>query len=307
MSQPAATPRSDNLTRAISAIVIAVLALSLGDAVIKLISVSFPLWQLYVLRSAIALPVLLIFIRLRRPETRFVPRAPGWVAARSMLLAAMWVAYYASLPHLQLSIAAAAYYTLPLFITLFSALLTGERVRRLGWFAIALGFAGVLVILRPDTAGFNGFALLPILAAILYALAMILTRTKCQDESPFVLSAALNLTFIAFGALATAALATAGLEAAIVETNRFLLGPWIGLGPRETLALAVLAAAILTGSILSAVAYQSAPASTVATFDYTYLAFSIMWGIVFFAEAPDALTLVGIAMIAIAGIVTVRR
>jgi drug/metabolite transporter (DMT)-like permease len=175
MLKPAVVTSADNLPRAISAILFAVLALSLGDAIIKAISVSFPLWQLYVLRSAIALPVLCIFIGAWSRNTRLLPHSIGWVTVRSLLLALMWVAYYAALPHLQLSVAAAGYYTLPLFITLFSGVFAGERVSAVGWLAIVLGFAGVLVILRPDAEGFNAFALLPLLAAILYALAMLLT------------------------------------------------------------------------------------------------------------------------------------
>lgn len=306
MATTETSPPTDNVPRAIFAVVFAVLALSLGDAVIKSISVSFPLWQLYVLRSMIALPVLVAFIKVRHPDTKLVPNSIGWVAVRSLLLASMWVAYYSALPHLQLSVAAAAYYTLPLFITLFSGFLVGERIGVIGWFAICLGFAGVLVMLRPDTSGISIFALLPILAAVLYALAMILTRTKCQEESPYVLSAALNLMFILMGLTATATLSLANVGADIVSQNTFLLSGWISLGYKELIALVVLAAAILIGSIFAAIAYQSAASSTVATFDYSYLAFSVMWGLIFFAEFPDTLTIIGIAMIAIAGIVAVR-
>lgn len=307
MLKSGAATSTDSLPRAILAIVCAVLALSLGDAVIKAISVSLPLWQLYVLRSAIALPVLCIFISRRPRNIRRLPDSIGWISVRSLLLALMWVAYYAALPHLQLSVAAAGYYTLPLFITLFSGVFAGERVSAIGWLAIILGFAGVLVILRPNAQGFNAFALLPLLAAILYALAMIVTRTKCRNESPLILSAALNMMFIFIGGIATIALAVADPGAAAVSGNVFLLGGWINPGAAELVALAVLAAAILIGSIGAAIAYQSASSSTVASFDYSYLAFSVMWGIVFFAEIPDMPTMVGIAMIATAGIISVRQ
>ena len=115
----------NNVPRAVLCIVFEVLALSLGDAVIKSVSVSFPLWQLYVLRSAIALPILMLFIRLRYPQTRLMPKTPFWVIVRSLLLAVMWAVYYVALPHFQLSVAAAAYYTLQLFITLFSGIFVG--------------------------------------------------------------------------------------------------------------------------------------------------------------------------------------
>jgi drug/metabolite transporter (DMT)-like permease len=162
-------------------------------------------------------------------------------------------------------------------------------------------------MLRPDADGFNRYALLPILSAILYSFAMILTRTKCQNENPMVLSLVLNLTFIVMGAAASLGLQAMDLSAPEMAANSFMLGGWIGLGPIEWAALTILAAAILAGSIFTALAYQSASSLTVSTFDYSYLAFSIMWGIIFFAEVPDLLTVIGIIMIAMAGLIAVRK
>ena len=81
-----------------------------------------------------------------------LPRRAGWVALRSLMLALMWIAYYAALTHLALGIAAAVYYTLPIFITLFAALFIGDRIGPKGWLAVLLGFLGVLLILKPSTA-----------------------------------------------------------------------------------------------------------------------------------------------------------
>lgn len=106
--------------------------------------------------------------------------------------------------------------------------------------------------------------------------------------------------------MATVALSLANVGADTVSQNTFLLSGWISPGNKELIALVVLAATILIGSNFAAIAYQSAASSTVATFDYSYLAFSVMWGLIFFAEFPDTLTIIGIVMIATAGIVAVR-
>ncbi|HUF55555.1 MAG TPA: DMT family transporter [Thermohalobaculum sp.] len=292
----------DNVRLAVATILGTVLALSLGDALIKLMSAGFGLWQIFVLRSMIALPLLVIAIRWIRPgAVPLVPRALGWTALRSVMLLAMWVAYYAALPHIPLSVAAATYYTLPIFITLFAALLVGERVGAKAWAAVAVGFLGVLLILRPRAEDFSAYALLPLVSAMLYALAMILTRTRCRTEHPLTLSLALNAGFVATGLVATAVLPAIGDEAS------FLSGAWTPMGGIEWAAMAVLAAAILIGSIGAAVAYQAAPSSIVGTFDFAYVGFATVWGLVFFAEVPDALTLAGMAMIVGAGILTVRR
>ena len=99
----------DNVPLAVIAIVFAVFALSLGDASIKQFSADFTLWQIFVVRSAIAIPVLVAITKLREQPVCLKPRYFGWTALRSLMLTFMWVAYYTALPHLALSIAAAAY------------------------------------------------------------------------------------------------------------------------------------------------------------------------------------------------------
>jgi len=301
-----ATAKGDNTPLAIAVILLTVLALSLGDALIKQTSASFVLWQIFVLRSALAIPVLLLVVRYRNQSTSLTPSALGWTSLRSLMLTLMWVAYYASLPHLDLSIAAAAYYTLPIFITLFSAMFAGERVGRTGWIAIFFGFVGVLLILKPTASGFNAFALLPLISAVLFALSMILTRTKCRNEDPLILSFALNISFIVVGVLASLSILPFLDPGQTAPGSSFLIGPWTGMGRNEWLAMALLAAAILVGSIGAAIAYQKGPSSIVATFDFAYVGFASIWGLAFFDEVPDAIALAGMMMIVGAGILTLR-
>ncbi|CAN0456698.1 unnamed protein product [Pylaiella littoralis] len=248
MTSPSTNGSTDNIKLAISAIIFAVFSLSLGDAIIKSISVSFPLWQLYVLRSVIAIPLLLIFIKWRHSGLILIPKAIGWVLLRSFFMAAMLATYYIALPHLQLSVAAAAYNTLPLFIILLSAIVLKQKIQPIGWFAIGLGFVGVLFLLRPTIEGFNLYALLPLFGAVLHASAMLLTRTKCKTENPLVLTLFINYMFIAIGVTVTLSLLALNLPQDIVGVNEFLLGGWVTIGTLEIIALFILATTILVGN-----------------------------------------------------------
>lgn len=303
MSRRAESAKTDRIPLAVAVIIFTVLMLSLGDALIKFTSGDFVIWQIFVLRSLIVLPVLVVLMWWTAPEALAAPPAFGWAVLRSVLLVGMWIAYYLALPRLDLSVAAAVYYTLPIFITLFSALLIGDRISRAGWAAVFLGFVGVLLILRPSAGDFNPYALLPLVAAILYALAMILTRTRCRDTHPLMLSMLLNVAFVVTGLLAAALIGT------LVAGPRegFLLAPWAQMGPREWLAMALLACAILIGSVGAAIAYQNAPPSVIGTFDFSYVAFALVWGFVFFAEVPDLWSLCGMALIVIAGVIAIRQ
>lgn len=295
--------RTDNIPLATGVIIFTVLALSLGDALIKTSSGSFVIWQIFVLRSLIAIPVLLMFLGLTAPERLRLPEAAGWVVLRSLMLVGMWICYYLSLPKLALSVAAATYYTLPIFITLFSAFFIGDRISPQGWVAVFAGFAGVLLILRPSAGDFNAYAILPLVSAMLYAGAMILTRTKCRAQHPIMLSLALNICFVLVGSLAAAVIVL------LPDTARegFLLAPWAPMEQSEWVSMGLLAAAILIGSIGAAVAYQNGPPAMIGTFDFAYVGFAVLWGMLFFTEFPDLISSFGMVLIVGAGILSLRQ
>lgn len=273
----------------IAAVVFAVLALSLGDAIIKLTGLKLPLWQMYILRSALVLPPLWWLARRKgwRPFGSF-----RWVVLRSVLLVVMWLSYYSALPHMALSLAAAAYYTSPILIAILLSVISRRWPSLRTVFALSLGFVGVVLILRPDTTGFAATVLLPLLAAFLYACAMVLTARKCHNDDPFALALALNVAFIVAGLVL-------GLFAG--QEGSFVLGPWQQLDHTLIGVVAALSIVILIGSVGAAIAYQNGPPATIAAFDYSYLVFSIGWGLLFFGELPGLIALAGIAMIVIAG------
>ncbi|RWK73970.1 MAG: DMT family transporter [Mesorhizobium sp.] len=119
-----------------------------------------------------------------RLADRHRPAYPGWAIVRSSLLLSSLLIYYASLPRLDFSIAAAVYYTIPLFITLFAAFGIREPVGVQGWIGVALGFVGVLLMLKPQAGDLSIHAVMPLVSAILYALAMVLTRTRSRGRKP---------------------------------------------------------------------------------------------------------------------------
>ena len=293
----------DNVPLAVAVIVFTVLALSLGDALIKFTSGEFVLWQIFVLRSLLVLPLLLLYLKVSAPDVLAMPPAFGWTVLRSLMLVCMWIAYYLALPNLDLSIAAAAYYTLPIFITIFSAVFIGDRISRIGWGAVFIGFLGVLFILRPKAGDFNFYALLPLVSAVLYALSMIVTRTRCRSVHPIMLSIALNAAFVVVGASATLAI----LSFAPEGRGGFLAAPWAPMAAADWFAMGRLAAAILIGSVGTAIAYQNGPPSIIGTFDFAYVGFALVWGLIIFGEVPDMLSLAGMGLIVIAGILSLRQ
>jgi drug/metabolite transporter (DMT)-like permease len=268
---------------------------------------TFPLWQIYVVRSLVVIPLLTAISLFDRQPERIAPKSKGWAFLRGMLLALMYIAIYAAVPVLSLSVIAASLYTGPLFTALLSALLIGEPVGARRWGAIFTGFVGVLVILRPDAYGFSPVALIPVMAGLLYALAAVITRSKCGNETPMALAFALNFSLLLVGIIATAAIAIWHPTLSQTSLYPFLLGYWVTMDSQEWAIITLLALLMVGISIGLAKAYQSASPAIIATFDYTYLLFAAFWSYAVFDEPPDTATITGMLIIAAAGLLVIQR
>jgi len=303
MSFPPPTHRSDRIGIAVVTMVFTDLTLSIADAIIKITISDMPLSQFILLRSSITLPLLLTILRWRYRHVALWPAHPGWAILRSTLLLSSLLIYYASLPRLDFSLAAAVYYTIPLFITLFASVWNQETVGLKGWVGVSLGFAGVLLMLKPDADNLNIYALMPLASAVLYALAMVLTRTKSRADNPFVLALVFNVIAIIVGGAASLAIMVVGNDSG----QNVFTSDWIPMGWPEWGLIALLSLTMLIGSVGTAIAYQLGPPSIVSTWDFSYLAFAVFWGIVLFAERLDVASMLGITLIAVAGVIVVRR
>lgn len=291
---------SDRTLLGILLILGSVVTMAFADAMVKLVSADLSLWQVLLARSLVAIPLVVLLLWVRGGLVR--RRPSGWSLLRSALLVATWLAFYASLPVLDLSVAAVAVYTNPILTALLSALVLGERVSGRQWVGVLLGFLGVLAILRPGSDAFSWFTFLPMLAAALYSIAMVLTRSKCREETSFGLALSLHVAFLLAAAIALLLLALLDLGPSARAAYPFLLGDWAPMGWRAWGLMALLGLLSAAYSIGVARAYQIAPPQIVATFDYGYLVSAALWGFVIFSERLEAMTLGGMVLITLAGL-----
>jgi drug/metabolite transporter (DMT)-like permease len=298
-------PQQDQQTQGIILILGSVLIMALGDAIIKYVSADMTIWQIFVIRSVFALMSLGLFGVLRRHHV--LPKKYGWVSLRSILLVLSWLSFYAALPFISLSLAAVAIYTNSIITALLSALLFKERVTTKQWIGVCSGFVGVAIILQPGSDSFSWTVLLPLGGAVCYALASLVTRYKCQGERALTLAFSMHVLFVVIGSIATLLLTLIGVPGELKAVSFFLFGDWM---PQEFPIWAILALLGLLSASFSlgvARAYQIAPSQIIATFDYGYLVFAAIWGFVFFAEIPTTSTVIGMAIIILAGIMVSGR
>jgi len=176
----------------------------------------------------------------------------------------------------------------PALISLLAIPILGEKVAAFRWFAIILGFIGVVVVLRPTVESFTIGHVSGIAAAVVLSLGAILTRLIGSTES--------TGTMIVFPMLANI------LVCGIVMCFYYVPIPLADLGLMCALGLMGLAANF---SVLSA--YRNAPAAFVAPMQYSQLLWAVVIGATMFDEIPDYITYIGTAIIVLSGLLIVWR
>ena len=168
----------NNPALGIICIVLGMTAITVNDMLIKLLSDGYPLHQIVFLRSIIAVAFSLGMVQLEGGWKILRTDKPFWHLARGLLLVVSNLSFFAALVVQPLADATALFFVAPLFITLLSIPILGEKVgiRRIS--AVLVGFAGVLVMQRPwESGGSDKLVMLfPVLAAFTYALCQILAR-----------------------------------------------------------------------------------------------------------------------------------
>jgi len=299
--------------RAILLVVLSMSCISVNDMLIKLLSGDYPLHQMVFVRSAIGIVFTLAMLKAEGGFRLLRTDKPFLHLARGLLIVVSNMAFFAALAVIPLANATALFFVAPLFITLLSVPILGETVgpRRLG--AVAVGFAGVLVMLSPwqtaaDAADAGLILLLPLLSALTYALMQILTRRLGVTAKASAMAVYIHGTFILVGAGFWAVAGDGRYEGAVDHPSlQFFLRAW--RWPEGGDLWPFLCIGLLGGIIGYALsqAYRSAPAATVAPFEYVAMPLSIMWGWLFWGEFPDAQAFAGIALIVCAGIYVFLR
>ena len=303
----------NNPTTAISFILVGMIFISLNDVLIKQLSGDYPLHQMVFVRSAIGIMASLVFVQMEGGMGILRTKTPFLHLLRGLLVVGANMAYFTALAVMPLADATALFFVAPLFITLLSIPLLGEKVgiRRLS--AVGVGFLGVLIMVRPGSdiaASVSTWLvlLLPVIGALCYALMQILTRRLGLTTKASALAIYIQTTFLMVSA-GFWIVAGDGRFAEGVEDPSliFLLRAWVWPAPGDEWlfgALGLTSAAI--GYCLSR-AYKSADAATVAPFEYVALPLAIAWGWGLWSEMPGPETFAGIALIVSAGLYVFLR
>lgn len=277
------------------------------DVIIKQVSDAYPVHQVMVIRGFAAIPILLLLIHFTGGLGVLRRHRPGLHLLRGALMLTAFMCFYVALAGTSLTTATALFFTAPFFITLLSIPLLGERVGLRRFAGITIGFGGVLVVLRPDAGAFNWFDLLPILAAFFYACCQLMVRVLKMTDPPAVMSLYASIAFVALGGLTGLVLAGVDAGAGANVSTQFLLRDWRMPQGLDLLLLILTGLTSALGFMCSSNAYQREQASKVAPFEYIMIVWVTLLAYLIWGELPDAMTLVGVALIIGSGIYVLRR
>jgi drug/metabolite transporter (DMT)-like permease len=289
-ASPAPDGRSDRPLLGIAYMAFGVFLLSVMDTIAKYAVGQMSSPVLIAIRSAMVLIVLAPFVVRAGGLAALKTRRPWGHALRGLFAVGAMFSFFESLRLLPLATAIAIGFAAPLFMTALSVPILREKVGVHRWSAVAVGFAGVLVIVGPGIADgeFGLGAALALSAAVFYALAMTCVRWLASTETDLSMMVSQNLAMLIAGCV--------GL-------------PFVAFHAPAHMYPVILAMAVLglLGQRFTFRAFRLAPVGAVAPFHYTELVWAAIFGWMFWREWPEANVWWGAAIVVGAGLYTIWR
>ena len=281
--------RNDNVGRAIILTIFTVAVFGIQDVVSKTLVQTYSPFQVTMMRYwGFALFAFFLVLRQAPLKQALQSRVPGWQVLRgSLLIIEIWFFAMAlqSVPLGELQAISLVY---PLLVTLFAIPLLGEKVGVFRFVAVAVGFAGALVIVRPGGLPMGWGVLAALISATLYSLYIVITRKVSQFDS------------------AATSMAYTGLMGLLLSTAVGVFH-WQPMAWSDFALVATIMVTSCLGHGLMVFALSMAPASTVQPFNYFSLPWAIFLSALVFGHWIDGISLIGAVIIVAAGLVVMAR
>ena len=280
----------DNLRGAIL-MVLAMLGFAIEDMFIKLMAGALPTWQIIGSLGVGGAAVFAVLTLWKGQPLFSRSYLSGVIILRNLGDLVGAVGFMTAIALTPLSSASAILQATPLAVTLGAAVFLKEPVGWRRWSAIIVGFLGVVLVIRPGLDGFNALSLFAVLGVIGLSLRDLMTRIAPRETSSY------QLSFMGFLTLVPASVLLAQFsDRAFVVPSAVVWGQLVGMVVLGVVSYYAIVAAMRTGEV-----------SFVTPFRYTRLIFALIVGVTVFGERPDALMLLGSAVIVGSGIYTVWR
>ena len=262
---------------------IAMAIIPVMDATAKALSDRLPIVQLVWARYFFHLMLFLPYVLWRHGRAVFRPRHPVLQVLRGAMLLSSTALFFASIALMPLADALAVVFIYPFVITALSPLVLGERIGPRRWAAVATGFLGALLIIRPGLGVLAPGVPFAVAAGLIFACYALTTRKLAGSDPPLV-----TLTYT-------------GLVGAVV-TSALLPFEWVTPLASDWPKMVLMGLCAAVGHLLIIIAYEKAAASQLAPFGYAEIVSATLLGWFIFGDFPDAVTWAGIAVVVASGV-----
>jgi len=274
-------------SRGIGVMILGTALLTGNDAASKYLTEAYPIGQVICLRQAAALLAMIPYIIWVTGWGRLRVHAWGRQMARGLLFTVSAGLMVTALSLLPIATVIAITFAGPIFVALLSASMLGERVNTARWIAILIGFAGVLIAVRPTSPAFEWALLIPLATAFTTGVRDIMTRQLSRTET------SVSILFVSTGVVMLAGLATAPFGWKAVT---WVDGGWF-----------LIAGALHAGAnFLMIEAFRLGAAAMIAPFRYTALLWALLVGFAVWGDLPDPWIVAGGVVIVAAGVLMLR-
>ncbi|MCY4406855.1 MAG: DMT family transporter [Rhodospirillaceae bacterium] len=259
------------------------------NALVKALIADYHMVQIIWFRCVVHLGFMVVLFMPAMGPRLFASRRPWLQSIRSLTQLVTFTLIWVALFWTPITTVTMVLFTGPLILVALSVPFLGERVGPRRWAAVFVGFAGVLIVLRPGADAVHWGALLVLGGAFFYAIYQIQTRKLAGHDDP--------RTTAVYTILAAFIVATVAV-------------PFFWEMPRSTVDWLLFLSLGVVGGLAHYFiikAYQYAEASLVGPFDYSQLVGASIFGFAFFGEVPDAWTWVGAAVIIASGLYIAHR
>lgn len=297
---------SDNV-RGVGFLLLAMLTISLQAVAVKWISGDYPVLEIVIVRSLVALPFTLLFYRYEGRRGLPTTRRQKLEYGRGLFLFLSYTTFMMGLVALPLADVSAIRNSGPLMITLLSVLVLGETVGPRRWAALLVGFVGVLLIVRPGMGTFNLGSIFVLISVFLYALTVMVTRKLRTTDSSATMSYYSTLVYLAGALLLAPLIVFVGEMPDAHPSIAFLFRSWAMPTPLDFFIMAGLGLVWAAWMYFLARAYSLAQASVAAPFEYLTLPIDVMWGFLIWGEVPGWMTWVGAFLTIFSGMYVLYR
>ncbi|HRW50967.1 MAG TPA: DMT family transporter, partial [Caldilinea sp.] len=271
-------PKPSDNVRGVGFLVLALFTISLQSVAAKWLSGAYPVLEIVILRSLVALPFTLLLFRYEGGRGLPKTQRHKLEYSRGLFLFFSYTTFMMGLAALPLAEISAIRNSGPLMITLLSVVILGETVGPRRWAALFVGFAGVLLIVRPGTTTFNLGSIFILISVFLYALTVMVTRKLYTTDSSATMSYYSTLVYLVGASILAPLVILAGDMPGAHPSIAFLFRPWAMPTLVDFAIMAGLGVVWAAWMYFLARAYSLAQASVVAPFEYLALPIDVMWG-----------------------------